>query len=45
MQVLGVHDGDVNQQITNALGEVERKGTDSATAWSHARKGVENAVG
>lgn len=45
VQVLGVHDGDVNQQITNALGEVERKGTDSATAWSHARKGVENAVG
>lgn len=45
VQVLGVHDGDVNQQITNALGEVERKGTDSATAWSHVRKGVENAVG
>ncbi|MFR9795689.1 extracellular solute-binding protein [Streptomyces sp. MS06] len=45
VQVLGVHDNDVNTQITNALGEVERKGTDSATAWSHAEKGIRNAVG
>ncbi|MFE0510780.1 ABC transporter substrate-binding protein [Streptomyces sp. NPDC058964] len=45
VQVLGVHDNDVNTQITNALGEVERKGTSSATAWSHAEKGIENAVG
>ncbi|WP_458247115.1 ABC transporter substrate-binding protein [Streptomyces sp. MAI_2237] len=45
VQVLGVHDNDVNVQITNALGEVERKGTSSATAWSHADKGVKNAVG
>jgi cellobiose transport system substrate-binding protein len=45
VQVLGVHDRDVDQQITNALGEVEQKGTSSTTAWGHAEKGVENAVG
>ncbi|MFF5184994.1 ABC transporter substrate-binding protein [Streptomyces sp. NPDC000345] len=45
VQVLGVHDNDVNTQITNALGEVERKGTSSGTAWGHAEKGIENAVG
>ncbi|MGR6975052.1 ABC transporter substrate-binding protein [Streptomyces cynarae] len=45
VQVLGVHDRDVEQQITNALGEVEQKGTSSATAWSHAETGIENAVG
>ncbi|WP_324786970.1 ABC transporter substrate-binding protein [Streptomyces sp. H51] len=45
VQVMGVHDNDVNVQITNALGEVERKGTSGATAWSHAEKGIENAVG
>ncbi|MCX5063857.1 MULTISPECIES: ABC transporter substrate-binding protein [unclassified Streptomyces] len=45
VQVLGVHDRDVDQQITNALGEVEQKGTSSATAWSHAQKGIDNAVG
>jgi len=45
VQVLGVHDRDVDQQITNALGEVEQKGTSSATAWGHAEKGIENAVG
>ena len=45
VQVLGVHDQDVSTQITNALGEVERKNTSSSTAWSHAQKGVDNAVG
>lgn len=45
VQILGVHDNDVNTQITNALGEVERKGVSSATAWSHAEKGVRNALG
>ncbi|MCD9875070.1 ABC transporter substrate-binding protein [Streptomyces guryensis] len=45
VQVLGVHDQDVTTQITNALGEVERKGTSSSTAWGHAQKGVDNAVG
>jgi cellobiose transport system substrate-binding protein len=45
VQVLGVQDGDVNTQITNALGEVERKGVSSATAWSHAEAGVKNALG
>lgn len=45
MQVLGVHDGDVTQQITDALSEVEQKGTSAGTAWSHAEKGIENAVG
>ncbi|MGW1747293.1 ABC transporter substrate-binding protein [Streptomyces sp. NPDC002092] len=45
VQVLGVHDRDVDQQITNALGEVEQKGTSSDTAWTHAQKGIDNAVG
>ncbi|WP_225850350.1 ABC transporter substrate-binding protein [Streptomyces sp. HPF1205] len=45
VQVLGVQDNDVNTQITNALGEVERRGTGSGTAWSHAEKGIQNAVG
>jgi cellobiose transport system substrate-binding protein len=45
VQVLGVHDNDVNTQITNALGEVERRGTSSTSAWSHAEKGIQNAVG
>ncbi|GAA2773386.1 extracellular solute-binding protein [Streptomyces showdoensis] len=45
VQVLGVHDKNVADQITNALSEVERKGTAPAEAWSHARKGVENAIG
>ncbi|GGT11816.1 ABC transporter substrate-binding protein [Streptomyces purpureus] len=45
VQVLGVHDKNVADQITNALSEVERKGTSSEEAWSHAKKGVENATG
>lgn len=45
VQVLGVHDADVNTQITNALSEVEKKGTDPDTAWGHARAGVKNALG
>ncbi|MEU8760488.1 extracellular solute-binding protein [Streptomyces sp. NPDC048659] len=45
VQVLGVHDKNVADQITNALSEVERKGTAPDEAWSHARKGVENAIG
>ncbi|MGW0464903.1 extracellular solute-binding protein [Streptomyces sp. NPDC003027] len=45
VQVLGVHDKNVADQITNALSEVERKGTSPEKAWSNARKGVENAIG
>jgi cellobiose transport system substrate-binding protein len=45
VQVLGIHDQNVMQQITNALSEVERKGTDPDKAWSNAKKGVENTVG
>ncbi|MET8506598.1 extracellular solute-binding protein [Streptomyces sp. NPDC004787] len=45
VQVLGVHDQNVAQQITNALGEVERKGTDPAQAWANAKKGVDNTIG
>lgn len=45
VQILGVNDNDVNTQITNALGEVEQKGTSAQTAWSHAQKGVKNALG
>ncbi|MFF7177779.1 extracellular solute-binding protein [Streptomyces sp. NPDC008121] len=45
VQVLGVHDKNVADQITNALSEVERKGTSPEKAWSNARKGVENATG
>ncbi|MFF2066625.1 ABC transporter substrate-binding protein [Streptomyces sp. NPDC058200] len=45
VQVLGVHDANVTQQITNALSEVERKGTSSDKAWSTAKKGVDNTIG
>ncbi|MFJ9031731.1 ABC transporter substrate-binding protein [Streptomyces sp. NPDC102274] len=45
VQVLGVHDANVAQQITNALSEVERKGTSSDKAWSTAKKGVDNVIG
>ncbi|MFE2938183.1 ABC transporter substrate-binding protein [Streptomyces sp. NPDC059255] len=45
VQVLGVHDANVAQQITNALSEVERKGTPSAKAWSTVKKGVDNVIG
>ncbi|MEE1803042.1 extracellular solute-binding protein [Streptomyces sp. JV176] len=45
VQVLGVHDANVTQQITNALSEVERKGVASDKAWSTAKKGVENVIG
>ncbi|WP_328296694.1 extracellular solute-binding protein [Streptomyces sp. NBC_00435] len=45
VQVLGVHDKDVADQITNALSEVERKGTPPETAWSNAKKAVKNALG
>ncbi|WP_175407164.1 extracellular solute-binding protein [Streptomyces sp. TRM64462] len=45
VQVLGVHDKNVADQITNALSEVERKGTSPDKAWSNARKGVANVIG
>ncbi|MCX4985228.1 ABC transporter substrate-binding protein [Streptomyces sp. NBC_00572] len=45
VQVLGVHDQNIAQQITNALSEVERKGTSPEKAWSNAKKGVENTIG
>ncbi|MFI9155019.1 ABC transporter substrate-binding protein [Streptomyces sp. NPDC053367] len=45
VQVLGIHDQNVNQQITNALGEVERKGTAPDKAWENAKKGVANITG
>ncbi|MET9536483.1 extracellular solute-binding protein [Streptomyces sp. NPDC006553] len=45
VQVLGVHDQNIAQQITNALSEVERKGTSPEKAWSNAKKGVANTVG
>ncbi|MEV7617717.1 extracellular solute-binding protein [Streptomyces sp. NPDC089799] len=45
VQVLGVHDQNIAQQITNALGEVERKGTAPEQAWANARKGVANTIG
>lgn len=45
VQVLGVHDQNVNQQITNALSEVERKGLDPDKAWKNAEKGVANITG
>ncbi|MFI6417501.1 ABC transporter substrate-binding protein [Streptomyces sp. NPDC050842] len=45
VQVLGVHDQNIAQQITNALSEVERKGTAPAKAWENARKGVANTLG
>ncbi|GAA2939099.1 MULTISPECIES: extracellular solute-binding protein [Streptomycetaceae] len=45
VQVLGVHDQNVAQQLTNALSEVERKGTSSDKAWETAKKGVANVIG
>ncbi|KRV48351.1 sugar-binding protein [Wenjunlia vitaminophila] len=45
VQVLGVHDQNVAQQITNALSEVERKGTKPDKAWENAKKGVKNIIG
>ncbi|MFD5147605.1 extracellular solute-binding protein [Streptomyces sp. NPDC058401] len=45
VQVLGVYDKDIADQITNALSEVERKGTSPDTAWSNAKKAVKNALG
>lgn len=45
VQVLGVHDQNVAQQLTNALSEVERKGTSSEKAWETAKKGVANVIG
>lgn len=43
--MLGVHDQNVAQQLTNALSEVERKGTSSDKAWETAKKGVANVIG
>ncbi|WP_432073425.1 ABC transporter substrate-binding protein [Streptomyces wuyuanensis] len=45
VQVLGVHDQNINQQITNALSEVERKGLAPGKAWENAKKGVANTLG
>ncbi|AWZ06363.1 MULTISPECIES: extracellular solute-binding protein [unclassified Streptomyces] len=45
VQVLGLHDKDIADQIANALSEVERKGTPPETAWSNAKKAVKNALG
>ncbi|MFJ3204344.1 ABC transporter substrate-binding protein [Streptomyces sp. NPDC086989] len=45
VQVLGVHDKDIADQINNALSEVERKGTAPDTAWANAKKAVKNALG
>ncbi|CAM5738707.1 Extracellular solute-binding protein OS=Streptomyces microflavus OX=1919 GN=G3I39_29170 PE=4 SV=1 [Streptomyces microflavus] len=45
VQVLGVHDQNVMQQLTNALSEVERKGVSSDKAWETAKKGVANVIG
>ncbi|ATY97273.1 ABC transporter substrate-binding protein [Streptomyces bacillaris] len=45
VQVLGVHDQNVMQQLTNALSEVERKGVSSEKAWETAKKGVANVIG
>ncbi|MET9346426.1 ABC transporter substrate-binding protein [Streptomyces termitum] len=45
VQVLGVHDQNISQQITNALSEVERKGLAPDKAWENAKKGVANTLG
>ncbi|GAA3399119.1 extracellular solute-binding protein [Streptomyces roseoviridis] len=45
VQVLGVHDQNIAQQITNALSEIERKGTSPDKAWENAKKGVANTIG
>lgn len=45
VQILGVHDKDISDQIINGLSEVERKGTAPDEAWSNAVKGIENVLG
>ncbi|MER6910478.1 extracellular solute-binding protein [Streptomyces sp. NPDC000594] len=45
VQVLGVHDQNIAQQLTNALSEVERRGTSSDEAWEKAKKGVARVIG
>ncbi|MFB8086132.1 extracellular solute-binding protein [Streptomyces sp. NPDC055992] len=45
VQVLGVHDMDIQEQFAAALFEVEKKGTSPDTAWEHAEKGIDNAIG
>ncbi len=45
VQVLGIHDQNISQQITNALSEVERKGLAPEKAWENAKKGVANTLG
>ncbi|MEV8532397.1 extracellular solute-binding protein [Streptomyces sp. NPDC051211] len=45
VQVLGVDDKTIADQIVNALSEVERKGTAPDKAWETARRGVKNATG
>ncbi|OII63674.1 sugar-binding protein [Streptomyces sp. CC53] len=45
VQVLGVHDKNVADQITNALSEVERKGLAPDKAWANAKRGVANVMG
>ncbi|MER5889522.1 extracellular solute-binding protein [Streptomyces sp. NPDC001941] len=45
VQVLGVNDQDIQEQFAAALFEVEKKGTAPETAWKHAEKGIQNAIG
>lgn len=45
VQVLGIHDKSISDQIINGLSEVERKGTPPDEAWSNAMKGVDNVLG
>ncbi|MZD07383.1 extracellular solute-binding protein [Streptomyces sp. SID5785] len=45
VQVLGVNDQDIQEQFAAALFEVEKKGTAPDTAWQHAEKGIQNALG
>ncbi|MBW1599884.1 extracellular solute-binding protein [Streptomyces sp. JJ38] len=45
VQVLGVHDKSIADQITNALSEIERKGTSPDKAWKNALKAIDNVLG
>ncbi|GAA1902476.1 extracellular solute-binding protein [Streptomyces sodiiphilus] len=45
VQVLGIHDKSIADQITNALSEIERKGTEPGKAWQNAMKGIDNVLG
>lgn len=43
-QVIGVHDGDVETALMNALNEVAQQGVDPSTAWDNAAASIKAAT-